>query len=261
MGEVKTEDKSNTGLFAYGNGLRTMFLDAETGSGYFGSQNEIQFVPDGNETKVQLGPWNLNAESFWKGNNEWGAAGVGNVYIGDKGLSLGSRFTYDSEKEELNIPGLVKENSVEITTAKIGPWEIDTDEILNEDETVTIVPKSIFINSPNFANSASGSKYLGIDGFSIRNRFQVDSNGDTIINTLNVNNTLDLGTKGKLIVDGEEIDFDSLSEIGQIGGINNSISSLQRTVGNLQNTVSSQANKITELEKEIDSIKTYIGML
>lgn len=46
MGQVKTGEKSQTGLFGYNNGQRSIFLDAQTGKAEFGKNNSAKIVLD-----------------------------------------------------------------------------------------------------------------------------------------------------------------------------------------------------------------------
>lgn len=104
MGEVKGGEleKNKVGLMGYGHGVQTMFLDAETGSAYFGKSNEISIVPNGADTQVKLGVWNLDNEAIWRGSKILGQAKnvnstIGNIYLGDKGFSLNNSLKFDNE--------------------------------------------------------------------------------------------------------------------------------------------------------------------
>ena len=130
MGEVKggsgatAQDK--VGLMGYGHGVQTMFLDAESGSAYFGKANEISIEPNGRDTKVKLGVWNLDNEAIWKNeeDNERLFGGempyfdlpedktYENLYFGSKGLSLNNKFVYFNKDI-----GNYKQGDL-----RIGPW-------------------------------------------------------------------------------------------------------------------------------------------
>lgn len=139
MGEVKggtgatAQDK--VGLMGYGHGVQTMFLDAESGSAYFGKANEISIEPNGRDTKVKLGVWNLDNEAIWKNeeNNERLFGGetpyfdlpedkiYENLYFGSKGLSLNNKFVFFNQ----NTKGKTEDGNfktIEAGTLKIGPW-------------------------------------------------------------------------------------------------------------------------------------------
>ena len=111
MGEVKGgQGEDKVGLMGYGHGVQTMFLDAETGSAYFGRSGEISIEPKGEDTEVKLGVWNLDKEAIWKGDNELGSEGAGNIYLGNKGFSLSNIVNFDTENQHF----------------KLGPYELSS---------------------------------------------------------------------------------------------------------------------------------------
>jgi hypothetical protein len=106
MGEVKggqSEDK--VGLMGYGHGIQTMFLDAETGSAYFGKGGEISIKPQGEDTEIKLGPWFVENSALWKGSNIIGTQN--GIYLGDNGFSLGSQLVYNQADLQLTVKGTI----------------------------------------------------------------------------------------------------------------------------------------------------------
>lgn len=150
MGEVKGGLKNKTGLLGYGNGIQTMFLDAETGSAYFGKSGEIAIEPKGEDTEVKLGIWNLDNEAIWRGSNIIGTSGP-NIYLGMNGFSLGSQLTFkkeDDDQYQLTVGGKIiivdKKESFSQTeegeeNPNLNPGEIedtDKDEELNGEDAI-----------------------------------------------------------------------------------------------------------------------------
>lgn len=67
MGEVITgnsgAEESKVGLFTYSEGVRTIFLDANTGIGYFGQTGKGQIEINGQKAKITGGEYNWNSSS------------------------------------------------------------------------------------------------------------------------------------------------------------------------------------------------------
>ena len=67
MGEVITgnsgAEESKVGLFTYSEGVRTIFLDADTGIGYFGQTGKGQIEINGQKAKITGGEYSWNSSS------------------------------------------------------------------------------------------------------------------------------------------------------------------------------------------------------
>lgn len=203
MGEVKGGLKNKTGLLGYGHGIQTMFLDAETGSAYFGKSGEIAIEPKGENTEVKLGVWNLDNEAIWRGNNQLGGSyqtwlennpkpddnasssikeqwekdsieainlGKKDAYLGDKGFSLGDKLSYDNETGELKVKGEINATSGVFkgiiqaqTGGRIANWNIEENRLW-------------------YTDTSNGKTYqLGKNGFSLvsngKSLFEAGSDG------------------------------------------------------------------------------------
>ena len=169
MGEVKGgQGEDKVGLLGYGDGVQTMFLDAETGSAYFGKSGEISIEPNGKDTKVKLGVWNLDNEAIWKNEQDQQRLFGGekgyfeltenetyeNLYFGSKGLSLDNKFVFFNEEV----------NDYEAGTLKIGPW---------------FVENTAFWKGSNQVGKANGI-YMGDEGFSLGEKFIFKTSDNTL---------------------------------------------------------------------------------
>ena len=176
MGEVKggtgatAQDK--VGLMGYGHGVQTMFLDAESGSAYFGKANEISIEPNGNDTKVKLGVWHLDNEAIWQsedgtkiygGDNPYFDAekpdDAKNCYFGKKGLSLDNKLVFFNQGVEKtpateNTPAVYEEGRSP-GTLKIGPWFVENTSFWKDKSGI----------------GSLGGVYLGEDGLSLSSDF------------------------------------------------------------------------------------------
>lgn len=211
MGEVRDHTGvSETGLFGYTKGRRSIFLDAESGAAFFGVNKEIQLLPDGDETSAIFGPWNLTNESIWRENKELGGsawkylesvqsmennsqenpddliikiaskmppeifeAARGEVYLGIDGFSLGGRLKFDTKTGKLYVIGRIyAENLTAEKVGDFGPWNMDND--------------SMSMGIDSFGAPGKGNLYFGIQGLSISDRFLVDSSGYLTAKDVNI---------------------------------------------------------------------------
>ena len=238
MGDVKTSEGEETGLFGYNTGVRTLFLSAEDGSAYFGPDKEISLEPAGVDTKVKLGVWNLDKEAIWRGANNLAEEGEDNIYLGTKGFSLSNLLSFDSSNSSFIV----------------GPWSVDTTAIWkgngfnsdadeefqniylgdkgvslgrlfvfkSEDSSFTIGPwnvnkTALWRKSSLWGNSDKDSIYLGDDGFSLSDKLKFDTAHGNLVITGNI--TADGGNIGNWVIDkgaltsGEGVTFDSTSGI------------------------------------------------
>lgn len=214
MGDVKTGEIEETGLFGYNTGIRTLFLNAEDGSAYFGPDKEISLEPAGVDTKVKLGVWNLDKEAIWRGVNDLAKKGEDNIYLGTKGFSLSNLLSFNSSDSSFIV----------------GPWNVDTTAIWkgngfnsdvdeefkniylgdkgvslgklfvfkSENSTFTIGPWTVtndafYRNSSNLGAKGNQNIYLGTAGFSLSDRLVFQTS------------TGDLSIKGNLTAEGGKI--------------------------------------------------------
>ena len=66
MGDIKTGDKTEQGLFGYNNGERSIFLDAETGNATFGKSGaaQIKITASSGEGTIQSGDYNYSTTGY-----------------------------------------------------------------------------------------------------------------------------------------------------------------------------------------------------
>ena len=167
MGEVKDSAgaKDKVGLMGYGHGIQTMFLDAETGSAYFGKGKEIAIEPDGNDTKVKLGSWNLNNEAIWKGSDKINSAN--GIYMGDEGFSLGQQLVFNENTDQLTVKGqiliedAILDNLLTEEEAEDNPELPDTNEGGTEDDGTEVSDATI--NNSNSKIELGGSQTTPVD--------------------------------------------------------------------------------------------------
>lgn len=169
MGEVKESGatKSEVGLFGFINGLRSIFLDAETGTAEFGiaSGGQIRIDPSTGEAVIESGDF-----------QEKDATHTGS------GMQINlstPEIRFGSGKFHVDKNGILTAQDVNIT----GGVTIETDKIN--------VGDNIYSGQHNTFGSTADGFFLGADGLSIGRKFSVDSHG-----TLKINADADI--KGKI---------------------------------------------------------------
>lgn len=169
MGEVKESGatKSEVGLFGFINGLRSIFLDAETGTAEFGiaSGGQIRIDPSTGEAVIESGDF-----------QEKDATHTGS------GMQINlstPEIRFGSGKFHVDKNGILTAQDVNIT----GGVTIETDKIN--------VGDNIYSGQHNTFGSTADGFFLGADGLSIGRKFSVDSHG-----TLKI--TADADIKGKI---------------------------------------------------------------
>lgn len=158
--------------------------------------------------EIKLGPWLLTREAMYKGSDYLGGnaqkfldeyektsseqeteqteeekrefqdayndeiiASRNQIYFGDKGLSLGHNFIYETgDPDGSKESSLVIRGKVESEEGKIGPWYIDTDSL------------SFGENDKFFQNETS--VYLGSQGISVKKGFGIEILEDDVITTI-----------------------------------------------------------------------------
>lgn len=169
MGEVKESGttKSEVGLFGFINGLRSIFLDAETGTAEFGitGGGQIRIDPSTGEAVIESGDFQEKDATH---------AGSGmQINLSTPEIRFGSgKFHVDKN-------GILTAQDVNIT----GGVTIETDKIN--------VGDNIYSGQHNTFGSTANGFFLGADGLSIGRKFSVDSHG-----TLKI--TADADIKGKI---------------------------------------------------------------
>lgn len=123
MGSVKQPNKSKEiGLFGFGKGQRTFFLDAATGNAYFKGEIEA-----GSGSK--FGPWTISNTAIWKGSSNYDTEGQDNMYFGNDGLSISNKFKVDDEGNltatGANISGNITATSLTLDGTKVNYSDID----------------------------------------------------------------------------------------------------------------------------------------
>lgn len=169
MGEVKESGtaKSEVGLFGFINGLRSIFLDAETGTAEFGiaGGGQIRIDPSTGEAVIESG-------DFQEKDSTHAGSGM-QINLSTPEIRFGSgKFHVDKN-------GILTAQDVNIT----GGVTIETDKIN--------VGDNIYSGQHNTFGSTADGFFLGADGLSIGRKFSVDSHG-----TLKI--TADADIKGKI---------------------------------------------------------------
>ena len=169
MGEVKESGttKSEVGLFGFINGLRSIFLDAETGTAEFGitGGGQIRIDPSTGEAVIESGDFQEKDATH---------AGSGmQINLSTPEIRFGSGKFYVDKN------GILTAQDVNIT----GGVTIETDKIN--------VGDNIYSGQHNTFGSTADGFFLGADGLSIGRKFSVDSHG-----TLKI--TADADIKGKI---------------------------------------------------------------
>lgn len=169
MGEVKESGatKSEVGLFGFINGLRSIFLDAETGTAEFGitGGGQIRIDPSTGEAVIESGDF-----------QEKDATHVGS------GMQINlstPEIRFGSGKFHVDKNGILTAQDVNIT----GGVTIETDKINIGD--------NIYSGQHNTFGSTADGFFLGADGLSIGRKFSVDQQGTFKI-------TADADIKGKI---------------------------------------------------------------
>lgn len=169
MGEVKESGatKSEVGLFGFINGLRSIFLDAETGTAEFGitGGGQIRIDPSTGEAVIESGDF-----------QEKDATHVGS------GMQINlstPEIQFGSGKFHVDKNGILTAQDVNIT----GGVTIETDKIN--------VGDNIYSGQHNTFGSTADGFFLGADGLSIGRKFSVDQQGTFKI-------TADADIKGKI---------------------------------------------------------------
>lgn len=169
MGEVKESGatKSEVGLFGFINGLRSIFLDAETGTAEFGitGGGQIRIDPSTGEAVIESGDF-----------QEKDAIHVGS------GMQINlstPEIRFGSGKFHVDKNGILTAQDVNIT----GGVTIETDKIN--------VGDNIYSGQHNTFGSTADGFFLGADGLSIGRKFSVDQQGTFKI-------TADADIKGKI---------------------------------------------------------------
>lgn len=169
MGEVKESGatKSEVGLFGFINGLRSIFLDAETGTAEFGitGGGQIRIDPSTGEAVIESGDF-----------QEKDATHVGS------GMQINlstPEIQFGSGKFHVDKNGILTAQDVNIT----GGVTIETDKIN--------VGDNIYSGQHNTFGSTVDGFFLGADGLSIGRKFSVDQQGTFKI-------TADADIKGKI---------------------------------------------------------------
>lgn len=169
MGEVKESGttKSEVGLFGFINGLRSIFLDAETGTAEFGitGGGQIRIDPSTGEAVIESGDFQEKDATH---------AGSGmQINLSTPEIRFGSgKFHVDKN-------GILTAQDVNIT----GGVTIETDKIN--------VGDNIYSGQHNTFGSTADGFFLGADGLSIGRKFSVDQHGTVKI-------TADADIKGKI---------------------------------------------------------------
>lgn len=169
MGEVKESgaSKSEIGLFGFLNGLRTIFLDAETGTAEFGipGGGQIRIDPSSNEAIIESG-------DFQEKDSTHIGSGM-QINLSTPEIRFGSgKFTVSKD-------GILHAEDVDITSGAT----IEKDKVN--------VGENIYSGTHNSFDSTADGFFLGASGLSIGRKFSIDSHGTVTISS-------DADIKGKI---------------------------------------------------------------
>lgn len=191
IGDVKSGNKSEQGLFGYHQGQRSIFLDANTGNATFGvsGEGQIKLIPGGTST---IANWKINQNTLQGGNitlNKDGYIDVNystssNPQTGiridgrttsDKVITTGSgNFSVSRERGYLTAKG----------GGSVASWDIHDDKLTSKNNSITLLATngSIYSGTHNSLTANNNGYYIGSDGISLGNttdyvKFRVTSDG------------------------------------------------------------------------------------
>lgn len=107
-------------------------------------------------TTGQIGPWNINSASIYKGSSTWGSSASGAAYFGDSGISITNKFKVDASGNA-TVSGTITAGA----GSTIGPWAVSA--------------TAIYKTSATWG--ASGGRYFGDSGLSLSDAFKVTAAG------------------------------------------------------------------------------------
>ena len=124
-----------------------------------------------------IGPWSMNGTSLYK-KGGYNSATAGSAYLGDSGISVLNKFVVTSggvlTATGADITGTVTATTLTATSSgTIGPWQFNGTSLYK---------------AGGWNSSTVGSAYLGNNGISITDKFQVSADGTTSVEVLYVKN-------------------------------------------------------------------------
>lgn len=168
MGEVKEagKSKSETGLFGYSSGQRSIFLNAEDGSAIFGKQGPGQIIIDPDNSQAML-----FSNNFWDSYDQYGKpSNYLNTNETGNGLLINltkPEIRYGSGNFSVDIDGNLTANNANITGTihagdggTIGNWQITNGNLQNSDGTIIINPTTGIQVGDNFSVDLNGNIVL-----------------------------------------------------------------------------------------------------
>lgn len=127
-------------------------------------------------TTGQIGPWNINSASIYKGSSTWGSSASGAAYFGDSGISITNKFKVDASGNA-TVSGTITAGA----GSTIGPWAVSA--------------TAIYKTSATWG--ASGGRYFGDSGLSLSDAFKVTAAGALTCTGANITGVI-TATTGKL---------------------------------------------------------------
>lgn len=127
-------------------------------------------------TTGQIGPWNINSASIYKGSSAWGSSASGAAYFGDSGISITNKFKVDASGNA-TVSGTITAGA----GSTIGPWAVSA--------------TAIYKTSATWG--ASGGRYFGDSGLSLSDAFKVTAAGALTCTGANITGVI-TATTGKL---------------------------------------------------------------
>lgn len=197
MGEVKEGGRTtkDVGLFGYANGVRTIFLDAETGMATFGKTGGGQIIldPSSNKAQIKSGDYKASIGDI---------AGTGMLIdLTEPSIRFGNgNFTLDST-------GKLTTRNIVATGGTVGGWNLSSDTLYGGS------------GSSQVGMSSNGSKYAFFAGATNSSganaKFAVGHNGDVIAKNIDAQG----GKVGGWTINGSSLTggFTYLNSDGSIG--------------------------------------------
>ena len=185
-GDSTSASSEKVGLFGYHNGVRSIFLDADTGNATFGTEGEgqIKLIPGGTST---IANWNINKNTLQGGNILLNKDGYIDVnYSTTPNLETGIRIDGRADQTNVIVTGSgnfsVSQNDGFLTAkggGSIASWKIGNDTLTSQNDAITLNASngSIYSGSHNTLDANNNGYYLGNDGISLGSAFNVTNKG------------------------------------------------------------------------------------
>lgn len=174
MGDVKESGKNvtETGLFGYHAGARTLFLNSEDGSAIFGKNGAGQLIIDPTQNKSYL-----YSNNYWK---EYDVYGKPVDYTSENENNQGMLIDLTTPRIKFGNGNFIVTPEGHLTAkggGSIAGWTINDDELTKNNIHINSKNEAIYSNGKStFASNAEGF-YIGNDGIKLGDTFNVTKEG------------------------------------------------------------------------------------